>query len=280
MPRDASGEQSIVTERQGGVLALRLNRPARLNAFSRDMYVLLDQIVTEAAGDDSVRAIVITGTGRSFSTGGDLKQHMERRERGDDGDPVEYIRPSNHAFETLLQCDKPSIAVVNGLAYAAGLIVTMCCDIAIASEKASFCVPEGRTGRAEPWTATLLPPRVGRQRAASMVLGAEPIDAQTALASGLVSEVVPHDELAAAAERVVSTVLAGGPRAQAFYRRLLNTAGPTEFDLEASHSTIFSEETLEGTTSFVERRPPSWAAEWSFPGEWKDAQSSSGAPGS
>ncbi len=271
MSIDRSGEESIVDSRQGDVLELRLNRPYRLNAFSRDMYELLDDLITAAAADETLRAIVITGTGRSFSTGGDLKQHMERRASGDDTDPVEYIRPSNHAFEALLGCDKPTIAVVNGLAYAAGLIVTMCCDIAIASERAAFCVPEARTGRAEPWTATLLPPRVGRQRAARMVLGAEPIDAPTALQYGLVSEVVPHEDLGAAAERLVSSILAGGPRAQAFYRRLLNEAGRTEFDLEASHSTIFSEETLEGTSAFVERRPPDWAVDWSFPRDWDAA---------
>src|ERR1700753_2932632 len=132
MPLDASGEESIVAHRENDVLALRLNRPARLNAFSRDMYELLDKLVTEAAVDRSLRALVITGTGRSFSTGGDLKQHLERRERGDDTDPLAYIYPSNHAFETLLQMEIPTVAIVNGLAYAAGLIVTLCCDIAIA----------------------------------------------------------------------------------------------------------------------------------------------------
>jgi enoyl-CoA hydratase/carnithine racemase len=274
MPLDAAGEESIVTTRRNDVLSLRLNRPARLNAFSRDMYVLLDEIVTEAAADESLRAVVFTGTGRSFSTGGDLKQHLERRERGDDRDPVEYIRPSNHAFETLLAMEKPTIAVVNGLAYAAGLIVTLCCDIAIASDTARFCVPEGRTGRAEAWTATLLPSRVGRQRAASMVLGGEPIDAETAFACGLVSAVVPPGELAAEAQRTVESVLAGGPRAQYFYTRLLNQAGPIRFDLDASHSTIFSPETLEGTEAFVARRDPAWVSEWSFPEDWEVGGSS------
>jgi enoyl-CoA hydratase/carnithine racemase len=273
MPLDASGEESIVAVRENDVLALRLNRPDRLNAFSRDMYELLDDLVTEAAADRTLRAVVITGTGRSFSTGGDLKQHLERRERGDDKDPLEYIRPSNHAFETLLQMDKPTIAVVNGLAYAAGLIVTLCCDIAICTDTARFCVPESRTGRAEAWTATLLPSRIGRQRAASMVLGAEPIDAPTALSYGLVSSVVPPAELAAEAKRTVESVLAGGPRAQYFYKQLLSGAGPTRFDLDASHTTIFSEETREGTEAYVAKRDPAWKSEWSLPDEWRVAGS-------
>jgi len=269
MPRDASGEESIVVDRRGDVLALRLNRPARLNAFSRDMYVLLDELVTEAAADPTLRVIVITGTGRGFSTGGDLKQHLERRERGEDHDPVGYIKPSNHAFETLLACDKVVVAAVNGPAYAAGLIVTLCADIVIASERATFCVPEGLTGRAEPWTARLLPSRVGRTTAGWMTLTAEPIDAPTALAAGLVNRVVAHDELTAATEQAVTAVLRSSPQALSFYRRLLNEAGPTRFDLESIHTTIFSADTREGTEAFVARRPPAWTASWSCPSAWR-----------
>jgi 2-(1,2-epoxy-1,2-dihydrophenyl)acetyl-CoA isomerase len=268
MPLDAAGEESIVTVRENDVLALRLNRPERLNAFSRDMYELLDQIITEAAADRSLRALVITGTGRSFSTGGDLKQHLERRERGDDKDPLEYIYPSNHAFETLLGMEIPTVAIVNGLAYAAGLIVTLCCDIAISSDSAKFCVPESRTGRAEPWSSTLLPSRVGRQRAASLVLGGQPIDAETALTWGLVSKVVPGSELAAEGSRVVESILGGSPRAQYFSKRILAKAAPTTFDLDAIHTTIFSPDTREGTEAFVEKRKAAWVRDWAFPDDW------------
>lgn len=261
----------IIATNEAGVLFLRLNRPERLNAFSREMYVLLDELVSAAVDDPDVRAIVLTGTGRSFSTGGDLKQHLERRDAGETWDPVEYIRPSNHAFETLLQCDKPVICAINGLAYAAGLIVSMCADIVIASDRAKFCVPEGRTGRAEPWTARLLPARVGRPLAAWMVLTAEPIGAQEALRAGLVAQVVPHNELPSATARAVNLVLKSSPMALSFYCRLLNEAGPTSFNLESIHTTIFSDDTLEGTRAFAERRTPDWVTEWHYPPDWPDA---------
>jgi enoyl-CoA hydratase/carnithine racemase len=244
---------------------MRLNRPERLNAFSREMYVALDEVVTEAATDESLRALVITGTGRSFSTGGDLKQHMERRNRGETWDPREYIAPSNHAFETLVAMHVPTLAVVNGLAYAAGLIVTLCCDYAIASDDAKFCVPEARTGRAEPWTAALLASRIGRRHAAALVLSGEPVDAKQAESMGIVHRVVARDELEGEAERQVNAMLRGSPAAQRHYRRILGTFGSPAFDLTAIHETIFSADTLEGTTAFVEKRDPAWVETWTWP---------------
>lgn len=261
---------TILLERTDEVLSIKLNRPERLNAFTREMYVALDEVVSRAATDPELRVIVITGAGRAFSTGGDLKQHLERRRRREKWDPVEYIRPSNHAFETLLNIDKVVIAVVNGLAYAAGLIITLCADIVIASERALFCVPEARSGRAEPWTATLLPSRVGRQRAAAMVLTGQPIDAESALVAGLVHTIARQGELRSETEKVVRSVLMGAPIAQRFYLKMLNSVDPTTFDLGSIHETIFSAETLEGTEAFVEERPASWVRSWSWPAEWND----------
>lgn len=271
---EAAEKDIIVVDRTPDVLALRLNRPHRLNAFSREAYERLDELVTAADADPNLKVIVITGTGRAFSTGGDLKQHIERRRRQEKWDPVEYIRPSNHAFEVLLNTKKTVVAAVNGIAYAAGLIVTLCADIVVCVEESRFCVPEIRTGRAEPWTAALLSSHVGPQLAAAMVLTGQAIDANRALAAGLVYKVVPASQLHAEVSRIVCDVLKAGPMAMSMYKDVLNRYGPRGFDSQALipiHRSIFSAETLEGTSAFVEKREPSWVRTWGWPSQWSSS---------
>jgi enoyl-CoA hydratase/carnithine racemase len=273
---DAAVEKEIIlVSRTPEVLTLRLNRPHRLNALSREMYQRLDELVTTADRDPHLKVIVITGTGRAFSTGGDLKQHIERRRRQEKWDPVEYIRPSNHAFEVLLNTKKVVVAAVNGIAYAAGLIVTLCADIVVCVEESRFCVPEIRTGRAEPWTAGLLSSHVGPQLAAAMVLTGQAIDAQRALAAGLVYKVVPVAQLHEEVSQIVCDVLKAGPEAMAMYKGVLNRYGPRGFDSQALipiHRSIFSAETLEGTSAFVEKRQPNWVRTWEWPTQWNSGE--------
>jgi 2-(1,2-epoxy-1,2-dihydrophenyl)acetyl-CoA isomerase len=201
---------TLLIDRDGAVATVTLNRPAALNAFSRELRVALRDVVLELSRDDSVRAVVLTGAGRGFSAGQDVRELNEPT----DVEPIHPIVDDlNQILLTLVEMPKPVIAAVNGVAAGAGAGLAFAADFRFASRTASFLLAFANVGLTlDSGTSWTLPRLVGTARATALALLAEPVTAEDALAMGLVNAVVdPEHVLPAAHELAVR--LAAGPTA-------------------------------------------------------------------
>lgn len=250
---------SLGQERADGVLTLTLDRPDALNALDRALKAELLDAFRAAARDHRVRAVVLTGAGRAFCSGQDL------REAGLSGAAIgrevrERYVPLILAMRRL---EQPLIAAVNGVAAGAGLSLALACDLRIAADTASFSCAFGRIGLVPDSGLTWFLPRlVGPAWAARMILTAEPVDATTAERIGLVERLVPAAELAAAAQAEAARLAAGAPLAQGLAKRALafgataDLEAALEFEAEAQTVAGRSADFAEGVAAFREKRPP------------------------
>jgi 2-(1,2-epoxy-1,2-dihydrophenyl)acetyl-CoA isomerase len=184
----------VLRERRGATLLIRLNRPERRNAFDLEVRKGLADAVFEARDDDTVKAVVITGTAGVFCAGGDLKALSEAKR------PVfkdrDRIRRLHTWFRELVNLEKPVIAAVDGPAFGAGFNLALACDFIVASDRARFCAVFGRIGLVPDLGGFFLLPRiVGLQRAKELVFTAREIDADEALRLGIAFRKVEHAQL-------------------------------------------------------------------------------------
>ena len=244
--------QLIYAKRQK-VVEITLNRPDVLNALSVELYTELGDAVTKASADEEVQIIVITGAGRAFSTGGDLKQgdHLNQKE------PQLFADASKRVFTEILNSDKTIVAKINGITQAGGLAIVAACDLAIASDQASFKCPEAIVGIWEPYTPFLLTPQIGIKRTKLMLLASESIDAVEAERIGLINRVVSHAELDNATDELIEHILAGGPQSRRKLKQLINEH-IREFDSTSVVEALGSEEAREGMAAFAQKRKPNW----------------------
>jgi enoyl-CoA hydratase/carnithine racemase len=217
---------AVLFEREGGIVTLTLNRPEKRNPISeRDVVDALVDALGRIQADASVRAVILTGAGSAFSSGGDLRA-MEAALEARASDPsatVDYyaqgIQRIPLAFEAL---DAPVVAAVNGPAIGAGNDLACMCDLRIASEDARFAESFVKLGIIPgDGGAWLLPRVVGWSKACEMAFTGDPISAQEALACGLVSQVVPKDDLMPAARRLAERIAANPPQAVRATKRLM-----------------------------------------------------------
>ena len=257
--------EKLLYEQDGAVVTLTLNNPESLNAMTdHDMCAAIVAACERLNHDLSVRCAILTGAGKAFSSGGNLKHMKEKRETFS-GDALTvkdgYRRGIQRVAKALWECEVPLIAAVNGPAYGAGCDTTCLCDIRIASSRAVFAENFVRVGLISgDGGGWLLPRQVGLSRAAEMTFTAEPVDAQTALAWGLVSSVVEPDELLPEARRLADRIAKNPPRQLRLAKRLLREGLNTRLDslLElaaayqgASHQTEDHEEAVD---SLLEKR--------------------------
>jgi enoyl-CoA hydratase/carnithine racemase len=250
------GSRHLRWERRGPVAWVTIDRPERRNALTSNMYFGVRQAVEHVNRSTSLRALVITGTGDVFAPGGELGG------KHDDGD-VDYgelLGLGVLPFDAIRESRKPVIASVNGLCMGGGLLITMCSDIAIASERATFGAPELQRGVADAYHAAILPEHVGIAVARDMLFTSRRLSAQEALQFGLVARVVPHDELEATTTAVVRDILRAAPKARVSLKRIINARYGT-VDRITFEDSVFGSEAIEGFTSFMEKRPPSWVPE-------------------
>lgn len=245
--------KQLIFDRRGKTVQIMLNRPDVLNAMSLELYTELADAVELASACCDVQAIVITGAGHAFSTGGDLKQgnvvnHL---------DPNLFARASSRMFKHLLTSEKTIIAKVNGVAQASGVLIVAACDLAIASDQATFRCPEALVGLWEPYGPRLLPLAIGIKRAKYLLLTCDRISAVEAERIGLINSVVPHAELDRATDELIEKVLASGPMARAQFKRMINEQ-IGEFDLGVVLDALRSDEGREGMAAFAEKRKPTW----------------------
>ena len=246
----------IRVEREGAVVTLTIDHPP-VNAVNGDVVNGLAEGLAAAEADETCRALVITGSGpKFFSAGADITGF------GAGADAIGKATNLTLLFEA---SRLPVIAAVNGIAFGGGCELTLACDVRLASRSARFGQPELKLGIIPGWGGTQRLPRlIGAARATELLLSGDPIDAERALAIGLVAEVVEPDELAAAAQRWGQLLASRAPLALAATKRAMRAGAqlPIAEALEAERSEFValfsSEDAQEGIAAFMQKRPPEW----------------------
>ena len=246
------------------IATLTLNRPERLNALGDTLRDDLYDAVTKSAADPNVGVLVITGAGRGFCSGGDVKAMSERDQSGEAPPPSERWAPiRDRIILALRNCPKPVIAAVNGAAAGAGMNLALACDMRIASTAAKFSQAFVKRGLHPDWGGTWFLPRiVGTAKAFELIFTGETIDAAEALRLGIVNAVVAPEELMAEACKLARTIAAGPAVAIQLAKRAIHhnqdvdlRAG-LEFETFAQGICRDTEDAREGVRAFVEKRAP------------------------
>ena len=250
---DDLGTSGLRFEREGPIGWCVIDRPSARNAFTPAMYYGLKRAVRLVNRDPDLAALIITGVGDVFAPGGDLGGRSEPGESVPDDLGTDVL-----PFLAIRESRAPVVAAVNGICQAGGLLVAMLSDIAVVSDRATFRVPELLRGIPDATYAAALPAHVGIAVARDLMLSARRFDAAEAQRIGLISRVVPHDQLRDAAIEASHQILRTPPDARVHVKRMLNE----RYGL-IDYQTMFwaldhSDEPREGMRAFMEKRPPSW----------------------
>jgi 2-(1,2-epoxy-1,2-dihydrophenyl)acetyl-CoA isomerase len=257
---------TVLWEQEGPVGRITLNRPESLNAWTAEFGAALRDLVLGEAADPSVRAVVITGAGRGFSSGADLKAGFDPHPEDGYPDVKKELHDVYHpAIAGIRRLPKPVVACVNGPAVGIGCSLALACDLVLAAESAFFGLAFVNIGLMPDGGSTLfVPAAVGKSRAFQMALLGERITAEKALEWGLVNYVHPDESIRAEADVLVERLANGPTLSYAGTKQALNrTFYPdmdAQLDLEAEiqHSLARSSDFGEGVTAFVSKRPPAF----------------------
>jgi enoyl-CoA hydratase/carnithine racemase len=254
----------LLYEVKDGIATFTLNRPERLNALGDTLRDDLLDAVMRTAVDPEVRVMVITGAGKGFCAGGDVKAMNENRETGRERPIIDKIAPSRD--QTLLamrDAPQPIIAAVNGAAAGAGMNLALACDIRIASTAAKFSQAFVKRGLHPDWGGTYFLPRVvGMAKACELIFTGDLIEAPEALGLGLVSRVVSPEELMPTVHELARKIAAGPPLAIRLAKRALyhnadcDLRQALEFETFAQNICQDTDDAREGVRAFVEKRAP------------------------
>jgi enoyl-CoA hydratase len=250
---DDLGAAGLRFEREGPIGWCIIDRPAARNAITPAMYYGFKRAVYLVNEDPDLAALIITGSGDVFAPGGDLGGRAEPGDNLPDG-----IGPDILPFLTIRNSRAPVIAAVNGICQAGGLLIAMLSDVCVASDRATFRVPELLRGITDATYAAVLPAHVGIGVARDLMLTGRKFDAAEALRLGVITRVVPHDDLREAALQAAREILQTPPDARVHTKRMLNERYGL-FDYETMNWALqFSDEPREGMMAFMEKRPPRW----------------------
>jgi enoyl-CoA hydratase/carnithine racemase len=252
-------DQPILTERDGIVVRLTLNRPERRNVLDRAMWQALEAAVRAASADDSVRCIVLTGAGDAFAAGADLAEFEQERWTPDQAEA--YGRMMVATLDAVRECPHPTIAAIRGACLGAGLEIAICCDMRIAAASAKFGAPIQKIGVVMPWPElALFVQLIGPAATLEMLIEGRIWSAEEAMAKGLITRAVDDaafdSEIAQAAARVAS----GAPLSNRLHKRMVRRLGdmrmldPTEF--REAYDAVEFEDYREGIKAFLEKRKP------------------------
>jgi len=256
----------LLRERAGSISVLTLNRPAARNSLSEGLIAELQAALKEIHDDKSVRAVVIAANGPAFSAGHDMKELTARRSDSDRGRAyfAEIMNACSAMMQAIVHLPKPVVAAVQGVATAAGCQLVASCDLAVASEAASFATPGVDIGLFCSTPMVALTRNVPRKQAMEMLLTGEPVDARKAQSLGLINRVVaPGAEREAAialAQKVALksayTIKLGK---EAFYRQAdMNIVDAYRFAAEVMTENMMARDAEEGIGAFIEKREPKW----------------------
>jgi 2-(1,2-epoxy-1,2-dihydrophenyl)acetyl-CoA isomerase len=255
----------VDVDADAGVATVTLNRPDALNSLTVPMKEELLAALRRVEREAPIRAVILTGAGRAFCAGQDLR---ERLEPGAAPLGVELRERYNPIIRAMRSLSKPIVGAINGVAAGAGASLAMACDIRIAADTASFALAFGRVGLVPDSGATWFLPRlVGAARAAEIALLGDAVSAADAARLGLVSRAVAGDELAAEARSVAARLAAGAPRATALTKRALETTwdrgldAALEYEAHLQDMAGRTKDHQEGMAAFLEKRAPRFSGE-------------------
>jgi enoyl-CoA hydratase len=243
--------------RDDGIAVITLNRPQTRNALGKDIRAGLFAAWDRFERDPALRVAILTGSGdKAFCAGGDLKEMVERR----------LAVPPRNMFPVPgdnIELTKPTIAAVNGIAFAGGWMIAQACDLCVASTRAQFAITEVKVGRSSPWATPLIhmiPQRVMME----IVLTGKPISAQRAYEIGLVNRLAEPDDLMAAAVALAADILDGAPLSVGAAREMvmlateMGRAAALRAARQVSECAYRSDDAQEGPKAFAEKRRPQW----------------------
>jgi 2-(1,2-epoxy-1,2-dihydrophenyl)acetyl-CoA isomerase len=254
----------LLYEVKDAVATLTLNRPDRLNALGDTLRDDLHDAVLRASGDGEVRVMVITGAGKGFCSGGDVKAMNEAKESRTERPILDKVAPGrDRTLLAMRDAPQPIIAAVNGAAAGAGMNLALGCDIRLASTAARFGETFVKRGLHPDWGGTYFLPRlVGMAKAAEMIFTGDMIDAAEALRLGIVSALHAPEELMPATYDLARRIAAGPPVAIRLAKRALyhnldtDLRGGLEFETFAQNICFETDDAREGIRAFVDKRPP------------------------
>jgi methylglutaconyl-CoA hydratase len=257
----------LISKDARGVVTVTINRPKVRNAIDDTVIRSLTDAFKALHADAGARIVVLTGSGSAFCAGADL-DWMRRMASAGDAENFASAQTINAILHGLNEMAKPTIARVNGAAYAAAMGLIAACDIAVAADEAVFSISEVRIGLVPSTISPYVLAAIGAQAARRYFLTGEAFSAAEAHRLGLVHQVVPGNGLDAAIESVIASLLAGGPQSQARAKRLIaQIAGrPVDDALEALTARSIADarasaEGREGIAAFLEKRRPAWRRE-------------------
>ena len=249
----------IVSERLGSILRVQLNRPAKKNAMTSAMYITLADIFDTAAKDDQIRVVLWHGAGDSFCAGNDIGDFLKNP-------PGAGESPQALLIKALIDFDKPIVAAVHGAAIGGGTTMLMHCDFVFAGESAKFQLPFVNLGLVPEFgSSCALPARIGYLRAAELILLGQFFDARRAAELGLVTHVVPDQNLLATATETAQKLAAKAPHALQACKRLMKQSTREQLEQavklenEEFSAHVRSAEAKEAFTAFLEKRPPNFS---------------------
>lgn len=255
----------ILSNQQGGVLTLTMNRPDKYNAFVRDMALALQAELAKAQTDKSIRAILLTGAGKAFCAGQDLAEATDPQGPELTKIVTEHYNPIIEAIRNL---DKPVVAAVNGVAAGAGANIALACDIVVASEAASFIQAFSKIGLIPDSGGTYTLPRlVGLQKASALMMLGDKVSATEAEAMGMIYKVASVDEYFALAEQIAMQLSKMPTLALARTKALLNETYKNDLSAQLTLEDKYQTECgqsydyREGTAAFLEKRKPEFKGE-------------------
>jgi len=253
--------ETIIFTRENGITTIKLNRPEALNALSPKMFEELNTVFDEVANDESIRVVIITGAGRAFCAGGDVKSDVSTLHTMGPFEFRKYIH--TYVFKKVVEMEKPVIAALNGIAVGGGLDLALVCDIRFASEKARFGEVFVKMGIVpDLGGAYFLPRIVGLGKAKLLAFTGDIIDAWEAERIGLVDKVFPDDKLESAVKQLAEKLANGPPKAIAMIKTAMNRSLSTdlvsslEYTTNAQQLLVHTEDHKEAFTAFLEKREP------------------------
>ena len=257
--------EELIYSCKDGVAILTFNRPDKLNAGTTTMYDGICEVADEVRDNDEVKVLVITGAGRGFCAGSDVEQRLAVKASGErlERSRKEVIQPVGYFGTSLYSLSKPTIAAINGVAAGAGLSFALLCDIRIASDKARFIAAWVNMGLVPDIGATYLLPRtIGLDKALELVFTGEIIDAKEAERIGLVTKVVPHDDLMKVVDELAAKLAKKPSVAIELMKRGVYRAmggdytAQLDFESYAQNICFQTKDFKEATTAFKEKREP------------------------